>query len=360
MSNQFSFFDVVDPPSAVKSASFLRPLDSRQANSDRGEAPLQTRKGKKTRKEREGLAPICQGEGEGKSGGGGGGGQTLFPHKRRKKARKLPLDDKGEGGGKKKKTVARGFGLGLLVSCIRRFVSPPSVVHVLPIPPPPEITAMPVGGPPLTHSRGGYARPNQPQTAKRRGGGGGETHSWILFFSLSSFFGSLAAGGQPCVEEGGRKEGRGRVGGLTSKNILFFLPSSTNPTVAKEEREEGKRERGRVDNVLFFRELAERGGGAKRWRKSRQMQSSRLMRFFPLLGRTKGPLKYEEERGGNQVGDLNVRSGFFSFIAPGQEWGEEEGRQGENEKFFSRARSSLENTKKRELKKVLAFLCFRN
>ncbi len=35
-------------PSAVKSASFLPPpLDSRQANSDRGEAPLQTRKGKK-------------------------------------------------------------------------------------------------------------------------------------------------------------------------------------------------------------------------------------------------------------------------------------------------------------------------
>ncbi len=50
--------------------------------------------------------------------------------------------------------------------------------------------------------------------------------------------------------EGGRKEGRGREGGLTSKNILFFLPSSTNPTVAKEEGE-GKREGGWIMCYFF-------------------------------------------------------------------------------------------------------------
>ncbi len=48
---------------------------------------------------------------------------------------------------------------------------------------------------------------------------------------------------------------------------------------------------------------------------------------------------------------------FFSFIAPGQEWGGREGRQGENEKFFSRARSSLENTKKR-VEKSSSFFVF--
>ena len=40
-----------------------------------------------------------------------------------------------------------------------------------------------------------------------------------------------------------REGGRKGEGGLTSKNILFFLPSSTNPAVAKEEGE-GKREKG--------------------------------------------------------------------------------------------------------------------
>ena len=157
--------------------SFAPPLDSRQANSDRGERPhFKLEKVKKLERKRGWIGTNLS------RGGGRKIGRrrrtNTFPTQKEKKARKLPLDDKGARKGKKERNGCWRFWFGP-----SRLLYPPfRFLHVLPIPPPPEITAMPVGGPPLTHSRGGYARPNQPQTAKRRGGGGGRPiHGFFSF-----------------------------------------------------------------------------------------------------------------------------------------------------------------------------------
>ncbi len=112
MSNQFSFFAVVDPPSAVKSASFLRPLDSRQANSDRGEAPLQTRKGKKNSKGKGGIGTNLSRGGGRKIGRRRRRRTNTFPTQKEKKSAKIATRRQGGRRGKKEKNGCSRFWFG--------------------------------------------------------------------------------------------------------------------------------------------------------------------------------------------------------------------------------------------------------
>lgn len=159
------------------------------------------------------MAPICQGEGEGKSGGGGGGGgQTLFPHKRRKKARKLPLDDKGGRKGKKGRN-----------GCSRFWFGPSRLLY-------PPFRFPPLRGPRASHTSSSrdysYARwgsapysltrgQTKPRPLKEGGRGrGGDPFMDSFLFSFVFFWLLSCRGSTLCGRgrEEGRKEGGGREG----------------------------------------------------------------------------------------------------------------------------------------------------